>query len=188
MKKSRGCHFRHLCTGKKKNFSCDYRVNIDGTTIDKAGEMMIKHANKCLHCIEKCRGKKVQRVYFGKTCIHHRTSIKDRLRQYTWGKERIRQRWMDHSKGKEGRLNYGKDGMVVLAAISEESLPQCCQGNSRYHQEDYALALEQRLIHHFMFTKADQRLYNHTVTAGRSDKRYSPAYAVYMTFAMEEEI
>ena len=191
----RGCFFDELCTGTKKDFACDFLENIDGkeaTSIDKAGEMLIKHVNKCLERIERCRRKKVQHMYFGKTSIQCRTFKKiievpfDRLKEYTWEKKRIRSRWKDHSKSKDGRLNYGKDGMVVLAVISEESLPQCCQGDSRYHQEDYTLALEQRLMHHFMFNKADQRLFNPTVTAGKSDKKKSIAYAVYMAFALEE--
>ena len=77
--------------------------------------------------------------------------------------------------------------MVVLAAIHKASIPkQCRKTEKKANQEDYALALEQRLIHHYRFIEGDERLENKTLTAGGS-KKGAIAYALYMTFAVDQE-
>ena len=195
-----GCTFEQLTTGSQKNYACDNLIDIDGEAfpkIKKAARRLISHAEKCLGEIDLQRSPedKVVKFYIGKASIHRRKkagrkkagSAKyvsfDRSDRNTWKKTGISSRWSDHKK-----KSYGKDGMFVLAAISRKSLPPQCRqtGKSKRHQEDYALALEQSLIHHFMFNKADERLENKTVTSGRLDGRKSIAYALYVAFAVEE--
>ena len=181
-------------TGSQKNYACDYLVDIDGEAfpkIKKAARRLISHAKKCLNetDLQRSPEEKVVKFYIGKASIHRRRRGRsgyvsfNHLVSNTWKKTGISSRWSVHKK-----KPYGKDGMFVLAAISKESLPPQCRqtGKSKRHQEDYALALEQRLIHHFMFDKADERLENKTVTSGGSDGRSSIAYALYMAFAVEE--
>ena len=189
-----GCMFEQLTTGSQKNYACDNLADIDGNKlpeIKKAASRLIDHAKMCLIETDRQRSpeEKVVKFYIGKASIHRRKrgrsgkAVFDRRKSNTWKKTGISSRWSDHKK-----KPYGKDGMFVLAAISRKSLPPQCRqtGKSKRHQEDYALALEQSLIHHFMFDEADERLENTTTTSGRSDRRKSIAYALYMAFAVEE--
>ena len=99
----------------------------------------------------------------------------------TWKVGGISDRWNEH-KSKD---YYGKDGMVVLAAVTEEAIPP--QGQDHIKKEDYAFAIEQRLLHHFLIATADQRVVNQGFCTGGTDKNRSAAYAIYMTFAFEEK-
>ena len=81
---------------------------------------------------------------------------------YTWKKNGISSRWGCHKK-----KEYGRDGLVVLAAVTKDAVPQQCRGE--VHQEQYALALEQMLLHHYKLDIGDQRLHNDTFTSGGLD-------------------
>ena len=72
--------------------------------------------------------------------------------------------------------------MMVIAAIGQESIPRGVQDVTK---EQYALALEQMLIHHYKLFKKDVRIANDTFTAGRTDGNSSTAYALYMAYAIE---
>ena len=71
---------------------------------------------------------------------------------------------------------------MVLAAVTKECVP----GNDT-HQEQYALCLEQRLLHHFRFHEQDGRLENSTFATGGETKTKYIAYAVYIAFSLMEE-
>ena len=78
--------------------------------------------------------------------------------------------------------------MIVLTAITKEALLHRHQGNKKSlpHQEQYALALEQMLQHHYKLKKNDPRFVNKTFTSGGSDKGKSIAYAVYIAFSLSD--
>ena len=84
----------------------------------------------------------------------------DPLNHNTWKKEGISERWSDHKK-----QDYGRDGMVVLCAITRDTVPE-----RDVHQEDFTLAMEQHLIHHY---RHDPRLANgSTYYAGQLSSKY----------------
>ena len=55
------------------------------------------------------------------------------------------------------------------------------------HQEDVALAMEQKLLHHYLVSHPDPRVVNESFTAGQATKDKCYAYAVYMAFRYEGE-
>ena len=172
-----GCTFEELCNDTSC-YSCSKLADINGEelrTLDKAVGRLISHTKDLLSQIAK-RGF-VHSFYIGRTYIPKLERSKfSRLRSNTWKKTGISSRWDDHKSNKHG--------MFVLAAISRESLPPKCR--AKRNQKDYALAIEQRLIHHFMFDKPDDRLQNETIAIGEKSEARHPAYAIYIAFALEE--
>ena len=74
--------------------------------------------------------------------------------------------------------------MVVLGAITKQTMPERCR--DRVHQEDFALAMEQKLLHHYLLSHPDPRVVNESFSTGQVTKDKCYAYAVYMAFSMKE--
>ena len=129
----------------------------------------------------------IANIYIGKTYILRRKKpgggyLKfDPLNSNTWKKKGISSRWQDHKKH-----NYGRDGLVVLGAITRETMPE---RSSQVNQEHFALAMEQKLLHHYLLSHPDPKVpvVNETFSTGATTKQVSYAYAVYMAFRYEDE-
>ena len=89
----------------------------------------------------------------------------------------ISDRWREHH-----RRDYGRDGLVVLCVTTRETVPE----RARMSQEDLALAMEQKLLHHYLLSHPDPRVVNETFTAGHLAQHNYHAYAVYMAFRYED--
>ena len=100
----------------------------------------------------------------------------------TWKKEGVRKRWSVHRN-----KPYSRDGMVVLAAVPKETVPAKLRGKDGLHQEQYTLALEQMLIHHFKLFEEDVKIANSTFSTGGTDRKESVAYALYIAFRFSDE-
>ena len=75
--------------------------------------------------------------------------------------------------------------MIVIAVITRDQVP-LRETEPAVHQEDYTLALEQRLMHYYKITKGDKRLANKTFTSGGADKKGSAGYALYVAFSLKK--
>ena len=180
-----GAEFELLCRGDIRNYSFN-PANI-------SSERNVKHIKrKLLHQLEETvrelefhSDKTIAKIYIGKTFIQRRRRPGGRFvtfdptKHQTWKKNGISSRWGDHK-----HQDYGRDGLVVLGAITKQTMPEKCR--RRVHQEDFALAMEQKLLHHYLLSKPDSRVgvrvVNKTFTAGRAPLRNSYAYAIYMAF------
>ena len=129
----------------------------------------------------------IAKIYIGKTFIQRRKKAGGRryqkfhpLKHHTWKKNGISSRWHDHK-----HEDYGRDGLVVLGVVTRDTMPERCR--DRVHQEHFALAMEQKLLHHYLLSHPDPRVVNESFSTGQTthDKRY--AYAVYMAFRYEGE-
>ena len=185
-----GCSFQELCEGTKKSYACDHTVDISGVkTVTEARDWVIEHIESIfLSLITECN-KEVEEFYIGKTSIRgKKIRKKDAYKEVdptdpgTWvTTDGIAARW-HHHHGKPCQ-SYARDGMVVLAVVTQDTIPQ-----KRVSKEDIAFALEQQLLHHFLIDKADKRCKNTGFAQGSSDNDDSPAYVVYMTFSLGEEL
>ena len=99
----------------------------------------------------------------------------------TWIKEGIRSRWTTTYQ------KEGYNGLVVLCGITRELLPLAPNKRSKRHplqdQQQYALALEQQLIHYFLFEAQDSRLGNDSLDKGALAKN-PYAGVVYLAFKL----
>ena len=196
-----GCSFDQLCEGGIATYCCDNLVDIRGLTeLKHTKNKIVDKIKDIITSLEIGRGQRVAKIYIGKTYIQRRKKRKknilkrtkskrttsksqgrnlDPMDGKTWRVDGISDRWKDHRS-----KDYGKDGMVVLAAVTKEAIPPRCW--DRIKKEDYAFAIEQRLLHHFLIATADQRVVNQGFCTGGTNKNKSAAYAIYMTFAFEE--
>ena len=140
--------------------------------------MLLKHLYNCVQRIEKEGSCKLEYFYIGKTHVRKRKNAPsfDHMNRATWNLAGgINGRWRSHRD-----TEYGRDGLVVLTVITKQAIhPDVCRNKPKFHQEDYALALEGRLIQDCL---GDPRLYNETLERGRRDRNRSIGYALYMAF------
>ena len=180
-----GCSFDQLCNGSIKYYACDNVIDITrgDRTVQEAEQMLLKHLQSCILSIETERGRPVEKFYIGKTFVRQRTYAHgrrvrfDHMKSSTWKLDGgINGRWNDHK-----REDYGRDGLVVLTVVTREAIhPDIRRNKPFFHQQDYALALESRLILDRM--RWDPRLDNETLEPGRRDSSTSIGYALYMAF------
>ena len=93
----------------------------------------------------------------------------DRMNPATWDLAGIDRCWREREE------NY--NGLIVLTVIDENVIRR---QNSTH--EDFALALKQRLIHHYWIDKDDDRIRNRE---GDQGQQGHPGYAVYMAVRIE---
>ena len=181
-----GADFELLCTGEVKNYSAN-PANI-------AGENKVKHIKRKLIAqlestireLELHSDRTIAKIYIGKTYIQRKRKpgggfrTVDPINHHTWKKNGISSRWHVHK-----HEDYGRDGLVVLGAITRETMPERCRG--RVHQEDFALAMEQKLLHHYLLSHPDPRVVNDSFSTGQLTKDKCSAYAVYMAFRYEDK-
>ena len=192
-----GGTFEEVVRGKKtyvaqKECLIDLRNEEDiDVDIDIVKQSLVTHCDETLTRLEEDSLRTINKFYIGKALITQRRKPRgkgfikfDPMDPNTWKKNGINSRWGTHRKEE-----YGRDGMIVLTAITKEAVLHRHQGNKKSlpHQEQYALALEQMLQHHYKLKKNDPRFANNTFTSGGSDKGKSIAYAVYIAFSMSDE-
>ena len=178
-----GCAFHQLCNGSVQSYACDNVIDItkneDGCTptIQETEQMLLKHVHRCIQSIETERGCKLEKFYIGKTHVRQRANRKfNHMDCNTWRLDNgINGRHRSHVKN-----DYGRDGLVVLTVVTRDAIPPDIHVNKpNFHQENYALALEGRLIQDFL---DDPRLSNETCETGRRDSTPSIGYPLYMAF------
>lgn len=137
------------------------------------------------------RNKKIEGFTIGKTYVDKLSDSSDEfdyLDTETWELDGILSRWRDYREEKD----YA--GMVILCAVTGDLIPEEIQeyirqeddaGNVLDAHQNYAIALEQQLIHYYAFVKTDIRLDNKTLNPGTIKKTIAPAYVVYLAFKLE---
>ena len=181
-----GCTFEDILRGTK-SYACDNLVNITiSDTVNKAQDILIQHVHNILDSIQIETDRRVDKYYIGKVSVTKRRKRSghgfmafNHMDHKTWKKNGISSRWTTHKKE-----DYGRDGMVVLATVPKAAIPKHVKS---IHHEQYALALQQKLLHHFLLTEADPRITNNTFGTGSIGKKGSVAYALYMAFRLSDE-
>ena len=180
-----GVDFDLLCRGDIQSYSFN-PVDLTGErNVKQIKRKLIQQLGETVKALEFHSDRKIANIYIGKTFVkqkrkHGRGFQTFRTSDHhTWKKNGISSRWRDHRK-----QDYGRDGLVVLGVLTRQSLPKEC--SRRIHQEHLALAMEQKLLHHYLLSEPDSRVVNETFTAGNLDHGKSFAYAVYMAFSYGE--
>ena len=177
--------FELLCTGAVRNYSFNPADLSGQREAEGIKQKLIAQLEDTVRELELQSDRTIAKIYIGKTYILRRRRVGggclnfDPLDHHTWRKKGISSRWQDHKK-----QDYGRDGLVVLGAITRETMPESC---SQEQQEDFALAMEQKLLHHYLLSHPDPRVVNETFSTEATTEQKGYAYAVYMAFRYEDE-
>ena len=198
-----GISFDELCRGERTYYSFNLVDLVETEEIeakrkmDRDIEKLSQKLNETIQSLQRGNpdreGSTVKQYYIGKTYIRRRHKAGggyqhfDHMNPSTWRIEGINSRYKSHST-----KNYGRDGLVVLTAITRAALPT--PHLRRISHEDYTLILEQRLLHHMLINELDDRVANLTFNEGNRQRRVQDnpdmdyvdsdayAYALYMAF------
>ena len=140
-------------------------------------EKIVTKLKDTINALEIGQDRKIAKFYIGKAYVLQKQTKTgfmdfDPLNPDTWRKDDISISWNVHKKE-----HHGGDGMVVLCAITSDTVPL-----KATDQETFTLDMKERILHRY---RNDPRLKS---TKARSGKRASHhAYAIYMTFAYADK-
>ena len=169
----------------------------------EASDRLIKACDGVLLDL-KINNKQLEEFVIGKSFVKRRTGVTFRPdRPTTWSLGGgVNGRWRDY-------FNRDYYGLVVLGCVERELIPTKTKGlgfsyevtekkdnnetvnkskRFKVDQQLYALALEQSLIHHYMFVKPDKRLRNHSLDCGgKSEESGYQGGVVYVAFKVKDD-
>ena len=186
-----GGTFEELVRGKKTYVAqVECLVELKNKTIfEDIQRAIISHCEQTLSRIESESLSTIEKFYIGKAFIKQRRKpggrgfIKfDHMDTNTWKKNGIGSRWATHKKEE-----YGRDGLIVLTAISRDCVLQT-NPHKKLHQEQFTLALEQTLIHHYRFKPNETRLENNSFNTGGVGSVKAVAYCIYVAFRLSHDV
>ena len=173
-----GCTFDELCNGAE-NYVCDSSclVRLEQTfDVDTAVKCLCKKLEDNIQELEM-NDRVVKSFYIGKTYIKKRRKRGGGFQRFdpmdptTWRKKGISSRWGKHK-------SQGRHGLIVLTAVTRNTIPT-------NNQQEYALMLEQRMLHHYRLINEDPRLQNDTFSEGKRGET-SHGYALYVALVTEQ--
>ena len=134
-------------------------------TFDEAVGKLREAAEKLIDSIEETAMMPIEKFTIGKSYSRQMKNRHfDPTNFKTWIKKGLKDRWDSEYK------IQGYNGLVALVGITRELLPLDMKKGRHRHslqdQQQYALALEQQLIHYFLFMANDRRLGNKSLEPG----------------------
>ena len=182
-----GVEFDDLLRGSR-NYACHLANLASETEVKGIKKKLIEHLKQTVRELELQSDRTIAKIYIGKSYVQQRQKRGggkgyqkfDPQKHDTWRKNGISSRWGEHKK-----KDYGRDGLVVLGVFTKETVHKICRG--RVHQEDFALAMEQMLLHHYLLSHhPDPRVVNESFATGKTTQKNCVAYVVYMAFSYKE--
>ena len=136
----------------------------------------------------------VKGFYIGKTYVDKKESAAnlDAMDPETWIKEGISSRW--HNKYKPRPINPNGpncNGLIVLTVVTKDMLPRNPENEdpddnqSHTDQQDYAIMLEQKLLHNYKIENYDPKIKNDSFGEGYRGDMHD-GFAVYVAVKLEE--
>ena len=130
------------------------------TNVDVIKNKLIGHLMETITALESRSSRRIARIYIGKTFYFSERKHSSKDGTY--------KRWMKHSTQR-----YGRDGMVILGEFTRETVDRVCNlrtGKNKKH-EQFALAMEQMLLHHYLLFCPDPRVANKTFNSGSTTRK-----------------
>ena len=162
--------FKKLRDKKERGIVCEKAVDVGREwNCREAENVLINKVDEIIQEIGKIR---LSEYYIGKTFVNAIGQKLDETDQKTWDLEGIKSRWGDPKY-------EGYDGLIFLTVI------KAVKGRNFTH-EDFALALEQRLVHYYTIDRNTSKIKNPTFQEGQrretrgQEEVKKQGYAVYM--------
>lgn len=159
----RECTLDQLCD-RDKGYVCDQVERLVQGPVNNQVDWLKDRVAFIFRSIRE-RGKQVEEFYIGKTYAPKNENF-DPTDPDTWKKKGIQDRWRYYRE----RKHY--NGLIVLTLVTEDMLPpnpeneNGDENRSHTNQQDYAIMLEQRLLHNYKIEEYDRRIKNPTFAEG----------------------
>ena len=170
------------------NYVCDRDCLVNLREIEGVDARVEALKDKVVYILDQVRQRgQVEGFYIGKTYVPQRRRRDfDAMVPTSWRKDGIASRWGHHN-------NRGYNGLIVLTVVTREVLPRnpenenADDNQSHTDQQEYALMLEQKLLHNYKIENYDSRIANDNFGEGRPAARNYRGYAVYIAIRFAEE-
>jgi hypothetical protein len=109
----------------ESGYVVDNTLEIKRKTIKQATDSVFEKATHIMADLIREKGVKVKHYYIGKTYIRRKDNSEVKFNasdSTTWKTEGISSRYYEHRKEK-----YGQDGLIVLAVVTHDSIPEGCR-------------------------------------------------------------
>lgn len=186
--------FDDLCRGVKRSYCLNKviwlrREDNSPMSLAEAEQRLIEHINDIILELQRQSDRRVVEYMIGKTHARQRRTQGRRYMNFdpmnpnTWRLANgANARWNSYYRTEK---NY--NGLVVLCAVTTDEIPQC---RNNVNVQNYAFALEQRLLHHFVFVEDDDRLGNTSFSSGGhagEEQDHVKAGLVYFAYKLSED-
>ena len=176
-----GINFDILARGESKGYSFRL-VDLNHKTFDDATVSLVANVKDTLRDLQTQSERQIKNFCIGKTYAQKKVKVNTfkQMDTNTWRTKGVSSRWCT------AYSCNGYDGLVVLAAVTRKMTEKLVTTNiSTWDQQQYALALESRLIAHFAFEENDDRLANESLAGGAIQRRLSAGYVIYVAYRYE---
>ncbi|XP_023323509.1 uncharacterized protein LOC111697665 [Eurytemora carolleeae] len=185
--------------------------------IDTVRDVLVGHTNRIIEQLIQRSGREMDQFCFGSAYLQLNPNYRrlERMEPLTWRKEGISNHWAgprglrkscckiccaDKLCGgckdclcKHGPVRGGYDGLVVLAAITRDSVAKSISGNTILDPEDFSLALEFSLTLHYLqtdsrivYSSREKFTNEHNPKLGKVKKH--PAYCIYLAYRLDTSL
>ena len=175
-----------MCNSKcQPGFVLDSSIAIEivENTVSAATKAIHKQTNRCIKRLKAYRDQSMRRFYLGMTNIPEIDEMQYDLDHAEM--DGVVKAYMTHCK-----RDYGKSGMVLIAIITKQSIPEECRKNWYIREpQEYAQMVEKRLIQIFQgefgVNFKDERMVNKIedtlIISAEEDK----THGIYIAFNMQ---
>lgn len=162
----------------KPGYVLDIALPIYNKTIKMATKELHMMVCKCINDLEAGRERKIKYFFISKIFLSQNE-------KYNAFDPTLKLTGIPEGCEKLFEESYGQDGMIVLATVTNDSIPDNCSNNWYIRgPEEYAQILEKRIIDIFV-EREDQRLVNGTTELLEKMGSIPKVYLIFMTFTME---
>lgn len=178
---SRKCTYDELIKSKKTSYCLnqDKLIDLQGLSFENDTDKIVLLIKSILDDIDdNMKPNCVEKFTIGKTYVRQRKSMKfNHLNPNTWRLDGVTSRWSSYQE-----KDY--DGLFVLCVVPKTVIPP---NPMKLNQDEYTVALEQRLIQVFCFSENDHRLGNLSFDTGCRVKN-PVAGLVYVAFKLRDVV
>ena len=177
-----GCTLAQFCQPQEpqNNYVCDRDCLVNLREIQGVNARVEALKEKVVDILDQVRQRgQVEKFYIGKTYVDKKESAAnlDAMDPETWKKDGISNRWQVTYKPPQSPKNC--DGLIVLTVVTKDMLP-----HEHTDQQDYAIMLEQRLLHYYKIEAYDPKIKNDSFGEGNRGEMHD-GFAVYVAVKLE---
>ena len=155
-----------------------YITDTIGTGFYALRDAIADSLTRAMEDIESQSQKNVSKYYLGWVCLNKATPTQN-LKESASSLAELQSTWEHHKKS-----SHGKDGLLVLSAISHESIPKSRE--DMLTVKEYTMAVCQQILHLLKIVSGDNRLCNINTTDETCESNEADICIIYATLTLSD--